>query len=517
MIESLPLAAAGGHSAHGVDFTAVEIRATGLKPGHVVELAAVRVRSDGSVIGEFTTLVNPGRGISPGSELVHGVTRDELDESPPFGAVLGSLLDLCAGSVIVAHNLPFVGGFLNSEVARLGIRLPALPAVGTLAAVQSTTQLPNYRLATVAHAFGVPGRLGQPALADARVVARLVTTLFGRHGFTFAVAPAFPPVPRYGPAGKLRPRTARPQDEQGWMADVVERVVMAPVDGDPALGYAYLDLLAGAVADAHLTHDEVWALAALATEAGLPEAQVRATHEQFVLALRAVAEGDGVVTAADARELQQVATALDVAEIVGDLRPTGGGKPTRVLVLGSTAAADHLRARVLDEGAQLAKKLTATVTHLARDDTVPDHEPRLARAAELGAAVLDVGDAPVALGFEAAPVEPPPAPQAIAVAPAPRPAMPAPQRPPVPAVPRPTQFMPRPIAPTPPEPAAAAAPARTGKVIGGRVLMGVGLLLMFIVVIAMFGGTPLVAGIFFAIFGVGALLCGWWLTEPETR
>lgn len=515
MIESLPLSAAGGHSAHGIDFTAVEIRATGLKPGRVVELAAVRVRSDGAVIGEFTTLVNPGRGISPGSELVHGVTREELDESPPFGAVLGPLLDLCAGSVIAAHNLPLVGGFLNSEVARLGIRLPALPAVGTVAAAQNVARLPNYRLATVAHAFGVPGQLGQAALIDARMVARLVTTLFGRHGFTFAVAPAFPPVPRYGTAGKLHPRVARPEAEQGWMADVVERVAMGPVGEDPALGYAYLDLLAGVVADAHLTHDEVWALASLATEAGLPEAQVRSTHEQFVLALRAVAEGDGVVTTTEARELQQVATALGVAEIVGDLRPAGDGKPTRVLVLGSTAAADRIRARVLDEGAQLAKKLTATVTHLVRDDTVPDHEPRLARAVELGAVVLGVREAPGVLGFEAAPVEPAPAPRTAVVAPAPSPVSPKPVAP-RPPEPRPTQFTPRPVMPPVPEPVAAA-PARTGKVIGGRVLMGVGLLLMFSVVLAMFGGTPLAAGIFVAIFGVGALLGGWWLAAPETR
>ncbi|MDT7797607.1 MAG: polymerase subunit epsilon, partial [Actinomycetota bacterium] len=59
MIESLPLLGAGGYPAQGIEFTALEIRTTGLRPGRVVELAAVRVRADGVVIGELTTLVDP--------------------------------------------------------------------------------------------------------------------------------------------------------------------------------------------------------------------------------------------------------------------------------------------------------------------------------------------------------------------------------------------------------------------------------------------------------------------------
>jgi DNA polymerase-3 subunit epsilon len=100
---------------------------------------------------------------------------------------------------------------------------------------------------------------------------------------------------------------------------------------------------------------------------------------------------------------------------------------------------------------------------------VPADEPRLTRAAELGAVLIDVDAAPVALGFE-----PPPA-------------------------------------------AAAPAPAAMSKRVGGRILMGAGLLLMFLVVVAMFAGTPVAAGIFVAVFGVGALLGGWWLAEPASR
>ena len=461
MIESLPLLGAGGHPARGVEFTALEIRTTGLRPGSVVELAAVRVRADGSVAGELSTLVDPGPGVPPGPAVVHGITRGDLDGAPSFGAVLGSLLNFCRGSVVVAHGLPFVATFLGHEAALLGARVPVLPGVDTLAAVQTAVRLPNYRLATVAKTLGVAARPGRSALSGARTVAELAVSLFGRHGFTFAAPPVLPALPQFA-TGPLRPRVEVPVADPGWMAEAVERVVIGR-GGD-----AYLDLLAGVVTDQHLSPDEVSALAALATEAGWPADRVRSTHERFVTALRAIAERDGVVTASEARELRQVATALGVAD-GGDPRPAAVGKPTRVLVLGTTVAADRLRARVLAEGVQLAKKLTASVTHLVADATVPANEPRLAKATELGVVLVDVRTAPVALGFE-----PPPAHQAASTAP-------------------------------------------VSKRVGGRILMGVGLLLMFIVVVAMFGGSPLAAGIFLAVLGVGALLGGWWIAEPAPR
>jgi DNA polymerase-3 subunit epsilon len=427
VIESLSLLGAGGHPAHGTDFTAVDVRTTGLRPGRVVELAAVRVHADGSIVGELTTLVDPGAGISPGPALVHGITREELDDAPSFGAVLGPL-----------------------------------PGVSTLAAAQSVVRLPNDRLATVAHALGVPTRPGQSALSGARTVAQLVTGMVGRYGLTFASPPEVPGLPRFA-GGRLLPRAEALPVEPGWMAEALERI-SAGRSGD-----AYLDLLAEVVADQHLSYEEVAVLTGSATEAGLSEGRVRSTHEQLVTALREIAERDGVVTAAEARELREVATALGVSG--ADLRPSAGGKAIRVLVLGTTVAADGMRARVLAEGVQLAKKLTASVTHLVVDTSVPATEPRLARAAELGAEVVDVRAAPVALGFE-----PPPAVRA-----------------------------------------AAAPSGRVARVLGGRVLMGAGLLLMFIVVVAMFSGAALAGGIVLAVLGVGALLGGWAIAEPALR
>ncbi|HEY2059415.1 MAG TPA: exonuclease domain-containing protein, partial [Amycolatopsis sp.] len=376
LIEFLPLTRDGRVSARGADFTAIDVKTTGLRTGRVVELGVVRVRADGTVRGELATLVSPGYPLPPGP---HRISGDELAGAPSFGDVLGPLLDLRRGAVLVAHDLPLTSGFLAAEIARLGGRLPALPGVSTMRAAQEVVRLPNYRLGTIARALGIGDYPPYLASASAEVCARVVTTLIGAHGLGFTAPPRFPELPRFAPGGRIVRRPDVPVVENGWMSGVVDRVVAEP--SDPTVAQAYLDLLAESVGDQHLSEAEVWALAGLAADAGMTELDVRRIHESFVSALRSVAAADGVVTAAEHGELRQVAAALGVPEVVAGLRPTANGRATRVLVLGTTAAADRLRARVLDEGVQLAKKLTASVTHLAYDDGVPTGEPRLARAA----------------------------------------------------------------------------------------------------------------------------------------
>ncbi|MDT8910315.1 3'-5' exonuclease [Amycolatopsis sp. PS_44_ISF1] len=482
-----------------IDFTAIDVKTTGLRTGRVVELGAVRVRADGTVRGELATLVSPGCAVPPGPHRIDGA---ELALAPSFGDVLGPLLDLCRGAVVVAHDLESTWGFLTAEAARSDVRLPVPPGISTLRAAREKLRLPNYRLGTVARALGLGDYPPYLASASAKVCAQVVTALVGAHGLRFPEPAALPEWPRFASGGRILRRPEADAVEYGWMSEVVDRVVAGP--SDATVAQAYLDLLAESVADQHLSEAEVWALAGLAADGGLAEPDVRRIHGGFVSALRSVAEADGVVTVAEDRELRQVAAALGVPEVVAGLRPTAAGRVTRVLVLGTTAAADRLRARVLAEGVQLARKLTASVTHLAHDDSVLPGEPRLARAAELGAAVVPVGEAVMALGFEAEDT-----PGAWPVAPAPGEPRSLPEEPDR----RPTPEETRRLASREQPPAGLANPARqpTGKVAkaAGWVMMGIGLFLMLVTVIAMFGGSGVVAGIIFAAIGVGLLLGGW--------
>ncbi|WP_406640002.1 PolC-type DNA polymerase III [Amycolatopsis sp. WGS_07] len=466
LIERLSLSSTGQVPVRDTEFTAIDVKTTGLPAGRVLEIAAVRFRGDGTFLGEYATVVaadadwrNP-----------HRISAAELAGAPTLGDVLGPVLDLLQDAVVVASDLSAVDGLL-AEVEGLGVRLPPLPGISLRDTARATLPLPNYRLATIARAFGIEDFPGYLAEAAARACARAVIALVGTHGLRLAEPVRFPELPRYA-AGAAALRRPVAGAGKGWMAEAVDRVSAG--DGGP-VAQAYLDLLAEAVGDEFLSDEEVSALASAAAEAGMPAEEVQRLHAGFVAELRWVAESDGVVTPVEYRELCQVADALGALEVMVDLKTTATGhKPTRVLVLGATAGADQLRARVLSEGFQLAKNLTGSVTHLVHDSGVRDSEPRLSRALELGARVVPLAEAPALLGFETGP---------------------------------------KPQTRNQTKPAPASIPA--GNVTLGRALMGLGLALMVITVAAMFGGAGLGPGIVLALFAVGALLGGWYLDETK--
>jgi len=504
LVDTLRLSRDGRFSAKVTEYTAIDFETTGLHPGHIVEIAAVRIRADGTVLGEFSTLVNPGHGIDPGPIHVHQITRRQLDDAPSLGDVLGEFLDLCRESVVVAHNLPFEKRFLAEELARLGVRLPALPGVCTLSSSRNALRLPNYRLATVAGAIGIDEYAAHTALADAQVCAQLVSSLVMTHALTFEQQPRHPELPSFGRGRRLVPRSGAPV-EPGWMAQLVDRIPTAAVAvAEAPVEDAYLEMLTDALADQHISTDESRALAGLATEAGLSDEDVLRVHKGFVSAMRTVAEADGVITTDEERDLRQVAAALGVPELLEDLRPAKAislAATRRVLVLGRTAEADALRAKVLDAGIQLAKKLTASVSHVVVGDDIPATEPRLARARELGAEVLEFPAAREALGLALDAAASPSVEETTVVIP-----MTLPEPPPLPKVvltPS-SQFRVSPIE----EP-----PAKSAALWVGRGLMGLGLLLMLITVLALFGGSGFGAGLVLAVLGVGALVGGWYLTS----
>ncbi|WP_370946018.1 exonuclease domain-containing protein [Amycolatopsis sp. cg5] len=513
LIDTLQLFRGAPFSAGPADFTAIDVETTGLHPGHIVELAAVRTRADGTLVSELSTLVNPGHGIDPGPVNIHRITRRQLDGAPSFAEVLGDFADICRGSVLVAHNLSFEKRFLEGEISRLRLSMPVLPGVCTVSATKVALTLPNYRLATIAGALGLGDYAAHTALADARICSKLISSLVTTHQLGFARRPVLAELPRWQSTRSLLPRPGdRTAVAGGWMAGLLDRMQLeTPGATDKALEDAYVDLLADALSDQHISPEETRALTAMAATAGLAERDVRRIHEVFVRSMRRVAESDGAITSAEERELRQVATALRVPDLVRDLRVTetvvvtGRAEGMRVLVLGASPAADELRASLLSVGVRLAKNLTASVTHLVVGAEVVETEPRLGRARELGVAVVPMAEAAARLGLSARPTPQRPIPE-------PRPVVleSAVTFPPVAAAPP----MWEPVRQTVPVPV----PARPRKELVwiGRGVMAVGLFLMFLTVISMFGGLSVGGGLFFGLFGLSGLLGGWALVDRNS-
>lgn len=193
-----------------LEFAVVDLETTGFSPGRgdrVVEVGVVRVGGDGRVLREWTTLVDPGRGV--GATQVHRITARDVVGAPRFADIAGELASLLAGTVVVAHNASFEQRFLEAEFAAAGIDMPTVPALCTMRLAREVgLDVADHKLGTCCAHFGLDFPDAHAALADARVTARLLPLLLssaGARGLELGVRPCeAPEYPAY--RGMLRPR-----------------------------------------------------------------------------------------------------------------------------------------------------------------------------------------------------------------------------------------------------------------------------------------------------------------------
>jgi DNA polymerase-3 subunit epsilon len=113
----------------------LDTETTGLDPrqGHrIIEVAAIEM--DGRKVSErtFHRYINPEREIDEGAAAVHGLTLDRLQDEPKFAEIAPALLEFIKDAELIIHNAPFDIGFLNAELALMGLPPLGNPVVDTL-------------------------------------------------------------------------------------------------------------------------------------------------------------------------------------------------------------------------------------------------------------------------------------------------------------------------------------------------------------------------------------------------
>lgn len=157
-------------------FAVLDTETTGCGPnfGHrICEVGVVRWRS-GRRASAWSTLVNPQRSISPGAQMVHGISEEMVRDAPIFREVADDLAAALGGAVFVAHNAPFDLSFLATEFRRIGRGLPVGPVVDTLRLARRTYALPSVALQNLAPALRIRRGTAHRALGDAETTARLL-------------------------------------------------------------------------------------------------------------------------------------------------------------------------------------------------------------------------------------------------------------------------------------------------------------------------------------------------------
>ncbi|WP_231988148.1 DEDD exonuclease domain-containing protein [Nakamurella panacisegetis] len=169
-----------------VTFVVVDLETTGGShlTESITEIGAVKVRA-GAVLGEFATLVDPGRAIPPQIVMLTGITDAMVMNAPTIATVLPSFLEFSRGCVLVAHNAGFDIGFLKAACDRLGIPWPGNAVVDTVRLarrVLSREEAPSVRLGLLAPLLGSTVAPDHRALTDARATVDVLHALFERLG-----------------------------------------------------------------------------------------------------------------------------------------------------------------------------------------------------------------------------------------------------------------------------------------------------------------------------------------------
>lgn len=167
-------------------FVVVDLETTGGSAASevITEIGAVKVRG-GEVLGEFATLVDPGRAIPPLITVLTGITQSMVTTAPAINSVLPSFLEFATGAVLVAHNATFDVSFLKAASHVCGLAWPAFAVVDTALLarrVLSRDEVPNCKLATLSSFFAAATTPTHRALVDARATVDVLHGLLGRLG-----------------------------------------------------------------------------------------------------------------------------------------------------------------------------------------------------------------------------------------------------------------------------------------------------------------------------------------------
>jgi len=164
-------------------YAVVDVETTGFSPrtDRIVEIAIVLLDPAGNHEDEWSTLVNPLRGVGP--SWVHGIGQEDVAEAPTFSEVAPHVMAALAGRTFVAHNAAFDLRFVSTEMARAGLPLgEGFPALCTMQWSRTFVQAPTQKLVDCCLAAGVELVDAHAALGDARATAGLLAHYLHRCG-----------------------------------------------------------------------------------------------------------------------------------------------------------------------------------------------------------------------------------------------------------------------------------------------------------------------------------------------
>lgn len=158
---------------------------TGLdaREDRIIEIGGVELRDHFPTGRTIHLYINPdGRKVHPDALAVHGITDESLVDKPKFAEVADQILEFFDGASWIAHNANFDMGFVNAELARLG--MPAIEpnrVVDTLQIARRKHPMGPNSLDALCRRYGIDNshRLKHGALLDSELLAEVYIEMIG--------------------------------------------------------------------------------------------------------------------------------------------------------------------------------------------------------------------------------------------------------------------------------------------------------------------------------------------------
>ncbi|WP_174613579.1 ATP-dependent DNA helicase DinG [Virgibacillus ihumii] len=161
-------------------FAVIDLETTGHSPSKgdkIIEVGLVIIEND-KITDEFSTLLNPGKEISPFIMNLTGISNDDVSDAPMFKDKADEIAALLQNSYIIAHNVPFDLGFINEEFANAGLKKLQNPVLDTVELSRILCpKAPGFKLGQLAEFMNLEHRDPHRALSDAFVTANLFLAL----------------------------------------------------------------------------------------------------------------------------------------------------------------------------------------------------------------------------------------------------------------------------------------------------------------------------------------------------
>ncbi|MGN1235183.1 MAG: exonuclease domain-containing protein, partial [Christensenellaceae bacterium] len=164
------------------EFVVFDLETTGLSNNpamgsmdKIIEIGAVRIR-EGKIREKFSSFIACPARLSPEIVSLTGITDDMLVGAPDVHDVLIDFYKFADGASLVGHNVMFDYKFISYYGEEADVRYDA-KLFDTVTIAQSTLVLSNYKLNTLADAFGVifnHHRAFDDALATAKIFIELI-------------------------------------------------------------------------------------------------------------------------------------------------------------------------------------------------------------------------------------------------------------------------------------------------------------------------------------------------------